>query len=284
MPHAIKDRTVAEINRKIRERTAVVLAEEEFRCNTTGRVEADVVTVSFTAETTEAAVMLCVPVAPRGVFTSAERIWLNGVPGHPGPAPNERLGLVDTLVFADQTGIGHESPYAGRDLFRDLLRGSEIEVECLSVESDTYRNRFTLKELQFARMYVYNCLLSDSTGRNLNVLRFLIRPGMAMFLNGSRGLVVGSGTRSTPGHASLSLAADLFPMNPDLIGESRSGVRTVTTNTVALAMPLLTAKDHEAILGLPQPGEGPSLSSLRLKELILKGEFLLTCSDMEARA
>ena len=50
----------------------------------------DIVTFGLEGSISGSAMMLLVPVAERGVFTRAEKIWLNRVRGFPGPAPNER--------------------------------------------------------------------------------------------------------------------------------------------------------------------------------------------------
>lgn len=147
-----RGKEVSAINRKIAAGEAVVLTERELRTAAgnggSGMPEADVVVVACRADISGTSAMMVVPVAERGVFTRARKIWLNGVPGFPGPAPNERLGVVDTLVFADQQG--KDGNYHGADLLADVIGGKEIAVECLSVEGNTYHGSFTMDRIQFA--------------------------------------------------------------------------------------------------------------------------------------
>ena len=85
-------------------------------------IDLEVLITAFSSSIRGSAAMVLIPVAERGVFTRARKIWLNGVQGHPGPAPNERLGVVDTLVFADQKIEGESDTLpAGTRLMIDLF-------------------------------------------------------------------------------------------------------------------------------------------------------------------
>lgn len=165
---ATLQKTIERINQKIAAGEAKVLTEgevsESMRLGTSLlATDLDVVTVAFRSAMTGSAVMLLVPVAGRGEFTRAKRIWLNGVEGFPGPAPNERLGVVDTLIFSERSNRDNSVVYTGADLILDLLDGSSIEVECLTEEGATYVNSFCLSDLQFARMYIYNSYIPSQS-------------------------------------------------------------------------------------------------------------------------
>lgn len=176
--------------------------------------QVDAVALAFTADISGSAAVLVVPVAGRGVFTRAEEIVLNGVHGHAGPAPNERLGVVDTMLFADERR-SEEDDYDGAALFLDLLHGKPVDVECHSVEKTMHRNTFTLNQAEFARFYVYNAPLPPGAGE-VQAVREMIVPGTRLALNGSQGIVVGTGTRSRPGSPTLSVTADMHDMDSDL--------------------------------------------------------------------
>jgi len=298
-------KSVSLINRKIKEGKAVVLSDAEFvremrTGHNVGVPDIDVVTTSWDAVIAGTAVMLCVPVAKRGIFTRARRIWLNDVPGFPGPAPNERLGLVDTLIFAGQLSRNKQTDYDGASLFVDILRKEKVEVECLSEEGDTYRNTFTIDQLQFARMYIYNCFLdrsSVSDGRiTRNPYRRLspVAAGSKVLVNRATGIVVGSGSQSTPERRALSLAADMFDMDPEVMTAVGGNAGTAITNSIALAIPVLSEeglKDLSSwLLADKFAGQNEGLHSTEndmsqyLKELVMKGLFLLTDSDMKTTA
>lgn len=290
--------TVSGINEKIKEGRCVVLTEMEFlrearRVSSLSELYADIVTVAFEVEASGSAVMLCVPVAGRGVFTRAEKIWLNGVAGLPGPAPNERLGLVDTLIFADQPSNDQIS-YRGADLFLDIISRKNIHVECLSVEGDRYTGAFTMDKLQFARMYIYNCFLerlSPAMGLNrLNQAKHIrvITTGSKVLLNRASGVVIGCGTHSSSSRMALSITAEMFEMDPGTMKEYWTPAGMTITSSVAVAIPILTAEVLEDLLrslsgGISRNQHAGAENEMAedLKKLVLDGKFGLTDSDLE---
>lgn len=293
-----QDKSITYINEKIKDGTAVVLTDREFVQEIQEGVELnlsdiDVVTTAFCAETSGTAAMIGVPVAERGAFTRAKKLWLNGVLGYPGPAPNERLGLVEGLFFSTQISNNRKGKYSGAKLIRDVIRREEIQVECLSVEGDTYRTTFTLDQADFARMYVYNCFFRKLCSKTRAPLRDshlrTIKSGNRILLNKAEGIVIGCGTRSTEEKRSLSLAADMFGMDPGVINESGSDMGTVLLNSVGLAIPVLTEeilgdlkeclkKDNSP--GFEDGSNGERETAEYLKHLMEKGGVLLTSSDM----
>jgi uncharacterized protein (DUF39 family) len=299
----LPDKSVSLINRKIGEGKAVVLSDLELvrkirAGQHIGVSDIDVVTASWNAVIAGTAVMLCVPVAKRGIFTRARRIWLNDVPGFPGPAPNERLGLVDTLIFAGQLSRNKQTDYDGASLFVDILRKEKVEVECLSEEGDTYRNTFTIDQLQFARMYIYNCFLDRSPagdGRTIGNTRRHLLPvavGSKALINRAIGIVVGSGSQSTPERRALSLAADMFGMDPEVMIGAVDKAGKAITNSIALAIPVLSEEGlgdlalwllADKFAGREEGLHSPENDMAQyLKELVAKGGFFLTDSDMKA--
>lgn len=263
---------IPEINARIMAGEATVLTAAELGRETADH--ADVVTIAFQAPLSGSSAMLVVPVAGRGVFTRAAKIWLNGIQGFPGPAPNERLGLVDTLIFADQKSKDAESKYSGSELLADIVEKKEIKVECISVEGDTYESEFTIEQVQFARMYVYNSFLPTSpSGAHFAT----IRTGSRVLLNKAQGTVIGSGTRSSPERRSLSLTAEMFDMDSSLLRGDGGGV----SNSVALAIPVFDGTVLASLIAWSEEHGGANDAAEHLKELIQSKEFLLTDSDME---
>jgi uncharacterized protein (DUF39 family) len=91
---------------------------------------------------------MTVPVEERNSFEKADFIWLNGVPVQPGPCLNERLGIVNIIV----NGTSHaDNKYGGGHLFRDLVKGKEIDILVVS-HGKSYENQVTLEDIEFARM------------------------------------------------------------------------------------------------------------------------------------
>ncbi len=293
-----KEKSISRINTKIKDGTAIVMTETEFREKIQKGVEfdladIDVITTGFCAETSGTAALIGVPMAERGEFTRAKKMWLNGVPGYPGPAPNERLGLVEGLFFSGKMSSNKEN-YSGAHLIRDVIRKKEIQAECLSVEGDTYTSIFTLDQADFARMYVYNCffkkLYSEDKASLRNSHLKTITAGSKILLNKTAGVVIGCGTRSNPESKSLSLAADMFDMDPEDIRECEEETGTVLKNSIALTIPVLTKEildDITHCLGAESINESEANIcrenglSEDLKQTMEKGEFLLNSSDMD---
>ena len=288
-----KDLTIREINEKLKKGDAVVMTaadfKEEVRRGHKFEVgEVDVVTCATRGIMSGSAAMFVVPVTGPGIFARAEKIWLNGIPGMPGPAPNERLGVVDVLIHG--TGHSKYNPmgYGGGHLFRDLIEGKEIHAEVESVDGRFFESHFTLKDLDFARFYTFrNTFMNYSAFANFKDMasylhnprsifapRFIprgkgvsfsgsgglnplendkkfrtLRAGMKVLLNKAPAVVVGCGTRSKPEKANLSIVGDMFPMDPEFLGGFKTSYGPEISNTVAIPIPLL---DPEIIDGIAE--------------------------------
>jgi len=282
-------RSVATINRRVADGDAVVWTAAELaeRCNAGVPValdDVDIVTVAFASSLSGTSAMLCVPVTGRGIFTRAETIRLNGVPGQPGPAPNERLGVVDTMIMADEEGDAGGG-YDGAALLLDILRGNEIRIECVAVEGTRHNATITLPDLEFARLYVYNAFLADMPPPT-PILAALGR-GSRVLLNGAQGLIVGGGSRDAEDARALSLAADMYTMDPTLMSGLDIADRGGTGHMIGVAVPV---RDREILDGLiawstasRAAGDGldsRAAAARRVRDMILAGSFSLTDTDV----
>lgn len=202
----------------------------------------EVLIVSQSCSLSDTGAMFLVPVSGRGIFTRAARISLNGIPGFIGPAPNERLGMVDVMYSADMTAEGNPD-YTGRHLFFDFLRGARIEVSCLSVEGTAYQSGTTLDVMQFARFFVFDAAL-DPLLAALSGRAFFA--GNTIWLNGGSGLITGCGSRNSPSRPSLSVVADFFPMLQDLLLLNRDN--SLARHNLTLAIPVALAGEPRALL------------------------------------
>ena len=112
-----------------------------------------------------------------------------------------------------------------------------------------------------------------------------------MLLNKAAGIVVGCGTRSTPERRSLSLVADMFEMDSEVMTEFQTDSGIEITNSIAFALPVINQavlKDFvECLKGIDFEGskvnvQGPhNEMASYLQEVILRGEFSLTDSHAE---
>lgn len=264
---------IEEIRERIRQGKAVILTASEFK----KRVEVgesfddvDVVTCGTCGVMSGTYAVLSVPVAKPGTFLRAESITLNGVPAVPGPCPNERLGLVDLIVY----GTAHASgQYGGGHLFQDIIADREIHVEVTS-EGTSYSTNITGKSLPHARLFTtrsafknYTAIINQSSvpvqtifsvlllaGNRAEVtvsgcgeinpiendpkLRFL-KAGSTVLVNGGLGKVIGEGTRSSPARPNIAVHGDMAGMDPGLCGGFKTSAGPECLTSIGTAIPLV---------------------------------------------
>jgi uncharacterized protein (DUF39 family) len=267
-------------------RTAVLTLHEicERGSEEGGTADCSVAVIAVAGSISGSAAMLTVPVADRGEFTRAAEITLNGVRGFPGPAPNERLGVVDTMVFTDHRAEAGSSSYDGAALILDLLSGKQLEVRCLSVEGSKYAKQVDLRSMEFARLYVYSVAIPIQPPSLWRAVAAFLEPGATVVLNGSPGIVIGTGSRHSAEAPQLSLAADLVDMDSRLMAPA---VGERPRNVVAFAVPLRDPELKSQLIAWGRSDAGASLgepsakrAASDLKQMILDGTLVI--SDVAA--
>lgn len=287
----IDNLSIRNINERLKKGKAIVMTSLEFKKEVRqGRRfvvgDVDVVTCATRSIMSGTAAMFVVPVTGPGVFTRAENIWLNGVPGMPGPAPNERLGVVDVLIHGTSNSKYDPNGYGGGHLFRDMLEGKEIHAEVESEDGRYFESHFNLKQLEFARYYTFrNSFMNYMAFANIKNMasyrekprsifspRYIppgrgitfsgnggltplendkkyktLRIGTKVLINKASGVLVGAGTRAKPEKANLSFVADMFQMDPEFMGGFKTSFGPEITNSVAIPIPLI---DQEVIDGI----------------------------------
>jgi putative methanogenesis marker 16 metalloprotein len=277
------------IQRKISEEKAKVYTASEFkemirRGKAIGLNDVDAVTCGTFGVMSGTMMILTVPVASPAAFGKADLIELNGVPGTVGPCPNESLGVVDCIVY----GTAHrDHEYGGGHLFRDIVLGNEIEVKVWS-DGKLFVHKITKKDLIFSRMVLtrgafknYTCFFNESLDdydtifsakggirgdlseatvsgcgeinplQNDPAMRY-IRPGSSVLLNGSPGMVIGMGTRSTMDKPNLSIAADVEGMDPEFMGGFITSKGPECLTSVAFAIPVTDIASFEDLCVLDE--------------------------------
>lgn len=268
-------KSISEINEKISRGEAVVFTADEFKRMVRGGEEihaddVDVVTTATCAVMSGTAAILVVPVAERGAFERAEEAWLNGVPAFPGPCPNERLGVVDLIVY----GTAHASrSYGGGHLFRDLVEGKPVHVR-VRAGGRFFEREITMDEVPFARMFTtrsafknYAAFVNPKAGTvktifSVTGLRGPLREatvsgsgevnplendpdmrtiGLAtrVLVNGAVGYVVGEGTRSSRERPNISVVADMKGMKPEFMGGFVTSGGPECITSIAVPIPVL---------------------------------------------
>ena len=267
-------KTIAEINRKIKDGNAIVLTAKEL-CDAVRSGESisaddvDVVTTATRGIMSGTLAILSVPVAAPGVFSRAERVFLNGVPANAGPCPNEHLGIVDMIVHGTAE---RDARYGGGHLFHDLISGAEIEVVVKTPETEKeITTTIDIDSIPFARMLTtrsayrnYNAFVNpgETFSTIFSVADFKGNCSEAMFggcgeinplekdagtigvgtrilLNGAVGYVIGEGTRSTSVRRNLSLFADMHEMDGSCISGFVTSAGPDLINSIAVPIPVL---------------------------------------------
>ncbi|RZN37262.1 MAG: methanogenesis marker 16 metalloprotein [Methanophagales archaeon ANME-1-THS] len=290
-----KRRTIAEINAKLENGEGVIMTAEEL-CNRLRSGEdirfedVDVVTSATCGVMSGTYAILSFQVAEREAFERATTILLNGVPGFVGPCPNERLGVVDLLVY----GTSHANErYGGGHLFRDLVAQKEIEVAVGTVEGRSIKTTTSLEEIPVARLcstrnafknyYAFVNAHENAVSSIFGVDRFkgpfkeltfsgcgelnplekdpfreTIGIGTKILMNGAVGFVIGEGTRSSPEKPNLMGIADMHGMFPEFLGGFRTAAGPEVFYSWAVPIPIVNEhvlenagkRDEEIRLGV----------------------------------
>lgn len=271
-------RSVEEINQKIKMGDATVLtAEEVSKLVNEGDVpkaqDVDVVTTGTCGIMSGTAAILHVPVADPGAFKKAKNVLLNGVPGFPGPCPNEWLGSVDMIIYGTAHSI-YDNKYGGGFLFKDLVGGKEIDVEMESTEGKIIKSKTNIEEIGTAQMIgtrmafknynsftnpgedtvssIFHAIDMEGPFKGLSVsgcgqlnplendpVMKTICTGAKVLLNGSEGLVIGRGTRSSDEKPNLMITGDMTQMDAHYLGGFKTGAGPEVFDSVAAAIPIL---------------------------------------------
>ena len=271
-------RSIEEINQKIERGEATVLTAEEVsnlvrKGNEPKAEDIDVITTGTCGIMSGTAAIFHVKAGEPGSFKKAKSVLLNGVPGFPGPCPNEWLGSVDMLVYGTAHSIYDEN-YGGGFLFNDIISGKDIEIEVESINGEKIKSTVNIDDFGTARMIgtrlafknytafinptnepvesIFHAIemegpyqgLSFSGCGELNPLQNdpvmnAIKTGTKVLLCGSEGIVLGNGTRSAPEKPNLMISADMFDMDPHFLGGFKTAAGPEVFNSVAAAIPVL---------------------------------------------
>lgn len=244
----------------------------------------DVVTCATFGVMSGTMAVLTVPVSDPGEFRKADSIMLNGVPATVGPCPNESLGIVDCILHGTSR---RDARYGGGHLLRDIVRGDTIDVTASS-DGRTYRRDVTIDDIPFARVVTTRSAFKNYTGfvnssdapvetifsaigpmdggiseasvsgcGEINPLENdprmeYLHQGASVMLNGAPGMVIGTGTRSTPGRPNLSVAADMHLMDPSLVGGFITSAGPECMTSVGVALPVTGQSSLDGMMVLDE--------------------------------
>ncbi|CAJ37933.1 methanogenesis marker 16 metalloprotein [Methanocella arvoryzae] len=252
----VTTKTIPEINERIEKGTVTVMTATEILAiaEKGERIpDVDVVTCGTKGIMSGTMASLSFKVAEKNAFIRAKGLWLNGVPAYPGPCPNERLGIVDAIVYGTAHST-YDHHYGGGHLFRDLVEGNEIEVEVDTGLAERLTTTVTLSDMGHARMIAtrhafknylaYVNPVAETLEKSIfsvgafygpyKELKFcgcgelnpiekdpdleVLGAGTRALINGAPGMITGAGTRSTREKPNFSAVADLKQMKSEYLG------------------------------------------------------------------
>ena len=277
--------TLAEINRKIAEKTAVVMTAKTLKDRIRkGEIitpdDVDVVTCGTFGVMSGTSAVLAFQAGEPGTFRHVISMTLNGVPAFIGPCPNESNGHVDCIVYGT-SHAEHDASYGGGHLFSDLVAGNPVIAEIVT-DTGKITRTVSLSEMSSARLIVTRGAFKNYMGfvnrgneevstifstfpmkpnmqsasvsgcgeinplENDPALHYHI-PGALALVNGGPGLILGCGTRSSPQKPNLSLSADLCGMHPDMMGGFVTALGAECLTSVGTAIPVLDDETLNAL-------------------------------------
>ncbi|MGB4652332.1 methanogenesis marker 16 metalloprotein [Methanothrix sp.] len=280
-------RRIEDIKERIKCGRAVVLTQPEISRMLEERGEVslkdvDVVTTATRAVMSGTYAVLSFPLAAPGSFIRASSARINGVPAWPGPCPNERLGMIDLMVYGTSHSI-YQPEYGGGHLFRELVEGGEAVVEAESEDGKVIERSIRLEEIPYARIFstrnAFKNYVAFVNPRSLPLKSIFsriefpphlaaatvsgcgqINPvkndpyletigiGTRILLNGAQGFVVGKGTRSLPTRPNLLGLADMHQMDPEYMGGFLTSAGPECIGSWAVPIPVLNETILNAIL------------------------------------
>lgn len=251
----MKQRTIEEINERIKKGKAIVLTADEMTklVNEIGEKrafrEVDVVTTATFGAMCSSGVFLNFGHSDPPIKMA--RVWLNDVPAYTG------IAAVDAYIGATEPSEKFHYKYGGAHVIEDLVRGKKINLRAEAYGTDCYPRKnietvITLQELNQAIMinprnsYQRYNAATNSSKRTIHTYMGKLLPDMGnvtfsgagelsplmndpdfetigvgtrIFLCGGEGYIIGSGTQHSPetGFGTLMVIGDLKKMSHECL-------------------------------------------------------------------
>ncbi|MHC1582756.1 MAG: homocysteine biosynthesis protein, partial [Candidatus Syntropharchaeia archaeon] len=182
---------------------------------------------------------------------------MNGIPSFPGPCPNERLGVVDVIVYG--TSHSEINPrYGGGHLFRDIVEGKEIQV-CVESEGKRIEREVSIEEM-FARMITTRSSFKNymgfvNTSNDAVSTIFNVIPMEGPYKHFT---FTGCGEinpiendpemRSLPEKPNISVFAELKGMNPEYMGGFLTSEGPEVINSISIPIPVINEEVLRSVM------------------------------------
>jgi putative methanogenesis marker 16 metalloprotein len=299
-------RSFKEIKSRIKRGEAVVLTAQEVRemvsaGKTVTLEDVDVVTCATRAIMSGTYAVFSFPIASPHSFSRAQNVWLNGVQAHVGPCPNERLGVLDLMVFG--TAHSRDDPsYGGGHLFRDLVEGKKVKVEVETDQGKTITTEIALDDMPLARLMGtrnvfknYSAFVNSGSAPVSSIFHAVnfeplyggatvsgcgqVNPiqndprletigiGTKVLINGAQGFVIGKGTRSAPEKPNLSGSADMHNMNSQYMGGFLTANGPECVVSWGIPVPVLNDPILDALIVMDREIPLPIMDVARRKQI-----------------
>lgn len=282
-----KTRTFDEINKKIEDKTAIVITVQEFidKIADGEKIEfddVDVITTATKGLMSGIAGVFSFRLSEPKKYRKFKEVSLNGIAGFVGPCPNEYLGVIDLILYGTAQSETIEN-YCGGSLFREIVEGKSIEVVAKTYDGPEITKIITVEDMQFARMMGtrqairnYSSMINTSNAPvdtifsalpfapNTSQLTFsgcgALNPlqndpdfettgvGTPVLINGSRGHIIGPGTRNNVEKPNLMCIADFKGMSPEYMGAFKTSFGLEPICSVAMAIPIINENVFNKIL------------------------------------
>jgi len=251
----VRKKSLSEINERIRDGSVRVVTAEEMpdlvdELGTDGAVrEVDVVTTGTFGAMCSSGVFLNLGHSDPPIKMG--KTWLNGVEAYGG------IAAVDLFLGATQPSLDRGDEYGGAHVIEDLVVGNEVDVKSQGVVTDCYprldiETSLRLEDFNQATMvnprnaYQTYAAATNTTDRTIHTYMGTLLPrsgnisfngagalnpicndpdfeyigiGTRIFLCGSQGYIIGSGTQHHPqsGFSNLMVKGDLKEMTNDYL-------------------------------------------------------------------
>ena len=220
--------------------------------------------------------------SPPKTLRKFTEVSINGIPGFPGPCPNEYLGIVDLIIYGTAQSTSKVN-YSGGSLFRELVEGKAVEIIAKSSEGKPIEKELTLEEMQFAKLIgtrqaiknynamincesykvdtIFSCLPFEANKSEItfsgcgglnpfqndpDFLTFGV--GSPLLVNGAVGYLLGPGTRNNIEKPNMMTIAPMIEMSPEYMGAFKTSYGLEPICSVAIPIPILNENIFNSIV------------------------------------
>ncbi|MFX1390403.1 MAG: methanogenesis marker 16 metalloprotein [Promethearchaeota archaeon] len=277
----VKKRKLSEIRKKVEDGTAVVVTVQELidQLNDGKSVkfeDIDIVTTATKGLMSGIMGIFSFRLSPPKTLRKFTEVFMNGIPGFPGPCPNEYLGIIDLIIYGTTQSKTIKN-YCGGSLFRDIVEGKLVKVVAMSAEGEKIEKDMRLGDMQFAKLAGtrqaiknYNAMINCES-YNVNTI-FSCLPfspnkteitfsgcgalnpfqndpqfetfgvGSPVLVNGTIGFLMGPGTRNYIEKPNMMTLAPFEGMKPEYMGAFKTSYGLEPICSLALPIPILNER------------------------------------------